>query len=112
MKELISYCGVICSSCDAYLATQANNTAALKDIAEKWSTPELKFNHEDIKCDGCISNGHLFNWCTKCDIRICGVEKKVENCAHCIDYPCSKLDPSFERDPTNKQRLNEIKKNL
>ena len=112
MNELISYCGVTCSSCDAYLATQANDTDVLKNIAEKWSTPELKFNFEDIKCDGCISKGHLFNWCTNCDIRICGIEKKVKNCAYCVDYPCPKVSPSFERDPANKQRLNEIRNNL
>jgi hypothetical protein len=27
-----------------------------------------------------------------CDIRKCGSDRKVLNCAHCVDYPCDKLD--------------------
>jgi hypothetical protein len=47
-----------------------------------------------------------------CEIRKCGKEKGVINCAHCSDYACEKLVKFFEMVPDAKTRLDEIKAKL
>jgi len=34
---MIAYCGMNCSKCDGYLATQADSDEKRKDVAEKWT---------------------------------------------------------------------------
>ncbi len=34
---MIAYCGMDCSKCEGYLATQANSDAKRKEVAEKWT---------------------------------------------------------------------------
>jgi hypothetical protein len=48
----------------------------------------------------------------KCQIRKCTKEKNVENCAHCFDYACARLDAIFKTDPAAKRRLDEIKNEI
>ncbi len=31
-------------------------------------------------------------FCETCQVRQCGMEKNVSNCAYCGDYPCDKLN--------------------
>ena len=33
METMIAYCGLTCTSCEAYVATQANDLAALERLA-------------------------------------------------------------------------------
>ncbi|UCG09551.1 MAG: DUF3795 domain-containing protein, partial [Desulfobacterales bacterium] len=44
-----------------------------------------------------------------CEIRKCGMLKAVQNCAHCADYPCDKLDWVFKVEPETKRRLDRIR---
>ena len=114
MSKIIAYCGLNCSDCPAYIATQNNNTNKLKEIAKKWSNEEMQFNANDILCDGCFSDDRIFQWCKECDIKICAREKGLESCAYCEDYPCELLNNAFGKniDPSAKQRLDEIRKNI
>ena len=52
MSEHIAYCGLDCYKCDAYKATQANDTELMKQVAERWNS-ELgtEFTIKD-KCPG------------------------------------------------------------
>ncbi len=34
---MIAYCGLNCSHCDAYIATQENNDSKRENTAQKWS---------------------------------------------------------------------------
>jgi hypothetical protein len=52
----------------------------------------------------------VFNYCDVCEIRKCGQEKQVKNCAYCADYSCEKLDKFFDMAPGAKATLEEIKK--
>ncbi len=38
----------------------------------------------------------------------CGKDKDVQNCGHCADYPCDKLDWIFKVEPEAKRRLDQI----
>jgi hypothetical protein len=92
VKNIIAFCGIDCTDCDALKATKENNNVKRKEIAESWSK---EFGHEmkpeEINCDGCLSiDGRHIGYCNICEIRKCGAEKEVENCAHCVDYKCEK----------------------
>jgi len=114
MNKIIAYCGLRCDECGAYIATQNDDDNMRKDTAEKWAN-EYKhdFKIEDINCDGCFSeNGRVFEYCTICEIRKCGREKGVTNCAYCEEYICEKLDVFFQMVPACKKTLEEIRKGL
>ena len=97
MEKMIAYCGLTCTECPAFLATQQDDDSQRAQVAEKWSKEfGGEFKTGDINCDGCLSQGErLFGYVTDCEIRKCGQERGVENCAHCDDYACERLDASF-----------------
>ncbi|MBW1642014.1 MAG: DUF3795 domain-containing protein [Deltaproteobacteria bacterium] len=89
---MIAYCGLNCSNCEAYLATQEDNNARRAETAQKWSkiyNAEIKT--EQINCTGCKSDGIKFSHCNVCEIRQCCISKNVDNCAVCDDYICDTL---------------------
>ena len=69
---------------------------------------------EDVTdCDGCkTKDDRLFSGCKNCLIRKCVIEKKIENCAYCIKYPCDKLEEFFVTDPEAGERLDKIRNTL
>lgn len=93
--RIVAYCGLICTDCSAYLATQAGDPDALARVAASW---EQEYDVEnvtlqDVTCDGCLGqDGRKGAHCAECDIRACGVARAVANCAHCPDYTCEKLE--------------------
>ena len=93
MEEMIAYCGIICSKCPVYKATQADDDQAREEVAKLWSKQYgMNITPEDANCDGCLQiNGRLFSHCRVCGIRSCGMEKKVSTCADCADYSCEQL---------------------
>ena len=112
MKKVIAYCGIICTECPAYIATNLNDDAKRKETAELWSK---QYGHEmkpeDINCEGCTPDtGKKISYSHVCEIRNCGREKKVINCAYCRDYICEKLDKFFQMAPMIKANLEEIRK--
>ena len=114
MKKQIAYCGLVCTDCGAYTATQKNDNKLRKEIAEDWSK---KYNHpfkvEDINCVGCIpTSGKHIGQCDVCPLRKCGREKGVINCAYCSDYVCVELGKFFQMVPACKDTLDGIKKGI
>ena len=110
MERIIAYCGLTCSDCPTFMATNTDDDVERKRIAELW-TKEYghPFKAEDINCDGCLSTGkRVFNYCNICEIRKCGQQRKVENCAHCSDYKCEKLSKMHEQAPKAKSTLDEV----
>jgi hypothetical protein len=113
MERPIAFCGLVCSECPAYVATQKDDVEQRKKLAAEWSIPEYPLKPEDVHCEGCVAvNGRVMSFCTDCDVRQCGIEKGVENCALCDDYPCGKHDKIFERSPEAKQTLEEIRNEM
>jgi len=114
MEKMVAFCGLVCTDCKAFIATQENNGAKRREVAEAWSKEyghELK--PEQINCDGCLSKGtRVFNYCNICEIRKCGQEKRVKNCAYCDDYKCEKLAKFFENASEAEKTLEEIRQQL
>jgi hypothetical protein len=114
MEKMIAICGINCSECPAFLATQSNDDLKRNEVAEMWSKQfQTSFKPEDINCDGCTTGKErLFGHCHVCEIRKCGREKQVKNCAHCEEYICGKLNEFFGMVPQTKTTLDEIRKGL
>jgi hypothetical protein len=114
MNKLISFCGLLCSDCGAFIATQSNDNKKRAEVAQLWSKQySVNLKPEDINCDSCASNSDRhFSHCSVCEIRKCGKQKKIANCAHCTDYPCEKLSAFLKLVPDAKSRLDEIKNAL
>ncbi len=114
MDKMIAFCGLICTGCPAFIATQKDDDNERKKVAELWSK---EFNEDikpgDINCDGCLSeNGRLFGYCNVCEIRSCALGRSVKNCAYCDDYACDKLVKFFDMVPDAKSTLDEIRASL
>ena len=112
MNTMIAYCGIVCSECPTFIATREDDDAKRAKVAEMWSKQyKMAIKAEDINCDGCISaGGQLFSYCSVCDIRKCGQNHGVVNCAYCTDYGCERLTRFFKVAPHAKKSLEKIRK--
>ena len=111
MKKIISICGNICNDCKAFKATIEDNDSKRKKTAKSWSARySTSISLQDINCEGCMTaGGKKFNYCGVCEIRKCGIEKKVKNCAYCREYVCDKLEEFFRMIPKNRETLDRIR---
>ncbi len=120
----IAYCGLNCIKCPIYLATREKDPKKQRQMREQIAR-DIKKHYgiesriEDVTdCDGCTTkNGKLFSGCQKCQIRKCAREKGIENCAHCSEYACEKLEKFFNSggklvEVDARKRLDEIKARL
>ncbi|MFH1943283.1 MAG: DUF3795 domain-containing protein [bacterium] len=113
-QEMIAYCGIKCHECGALIATKNNDDVKRKEVSEEWSKQYgANIKPEDINCDGCLSEGgRLIQHCNVCEIRKCGKEKRVLNCAHCNEYACEKLEEFLKMVPDARKTLDAIKSSL
>ena len=114
MSEMTSVCGLLCNECGAFIATSNDDDDKRAEVAELWSKQyDHEFKPEDINCDGCTSGSdRLFGHCKVCEIRKCANDKAVENCAHCDEYACEKLEGLFKMAPDARKNLDAIRSSL
>ncbi|MBM4402297.1 MAG: DUF3795 domain-containing protein [Candidatus Cloacimonetes bacterium] len=110
MKKLIAYCGIDCSKCPAYIATQKDDQEGLVKTAADWSA---RFNVDvkpsDVICDGCTTESpKKASYCNMCEIRKCARDKVIKTCASCGEYICEKLEKFFQQAPEAKANLEKI----
>jgi hypothetical protein len=108
MKTLIACCGINCESCDARVATLANNPDLREETAEKWremyQSPDI--TAEMINCTGCRIDGAKFGQCELCEIRNCVKDKGVDTCGACPEMnTCPTIAPVFQHVPDAKENL-------
>lgn len=89
MEKVIAYCGYDCTNCPVYQATKKKDLELLKIILYN-ANPDASI--ESIGCMGCTDCNNQNHFCGKCPIRLCAIDKKLENCGFCKDFPCKKLD--------------------
>jgi hypothetical protein len=114
MDEMVAFCGLTCTSCPAFIATQNDDDEARREIAAKWSSEfGSDIRPEDINCDGCmVDDGRHIAYCGMCEIRKCGRERSVENCAYCPDYGCEKIAGFLAKAEVARARLERIRRGL
>jgi hypothetical protein len=112
MPKLISYCGLDCGECEAYLASQADDQVALAKVAEKW-TKEFgakELTAEMCVCDGCASGRRLNTaHAATCGLRLCASSRSVPTCAHCDDYMCETLRQFVQFAPVLGEKLEKLR---
>ena len=107
----IAICGLDCSVCPAYVVHQTGDAALREKTAEEWKkqygaeiTPEM------VDCAGCtVLEGPHIGYCFECEIRKCGLEKNVANCALCDLYPCGVVSAFIDKVPPAKANLEKIR---
>mgnify|MGYP001146697923 CR=1 FL=1 len=56
MQKNVAWCGIDCTECKAFIATQKNDNTMRRQVADEWSK---EFGHEikpeEINCDGCLN---------------------------------------------------------
>ncbi len=114
-ERMVGYCGLTCSDCPAYIATQANDRAELERVATMWreeyNAPEITI--ESVICDGCVTDdGRKCGHWHECQIRACAMERGLANCAHCPDYACQQLEGFFGFVPEARATLDGIQAGL
>jgi hypothetical protein len=113
-KTLLGFCGLDCGECKVFIATQNNSMEMKRAVAEEWSKLSGRvLKAEDMNCVGCIvADGVHYGACALCEIRLCGVQKKVETCAFCSEYNCGKLKRIHAYSPKAKERLSKQKQTM
>ena len=111
MQEMVAFCGLVCTECPTYQATQKNDNKARAKIAKEWSKQfKTTFKAEDINCYGCLAVGKMqIGYCKVCETRKCGSDKKVLNCGYCLEYPCDRLGCFHANAPKAKAKLDAIR---
>jgi hypothetical protein len=116
LTEELSYCGLVCSSCPIFLAAREPDATKKHEMIEEIIRACKQFYGVDYKngdineCDGCKANtGKLFFGCKDCKIRACAIQKEIQNCAYCNEYPCAKLEETFKNEQAAKTRLDQIR---
>ncbi|MCX6565092.1 MAG: DUF3795 domain-containing protein [Candidatus Aminicenantes bacterium] len=107
----IAICGLDCAVCPAYIVHQTGDKALQKKTAGEWKaqygadiTPEM------VDCVGCVMvRGPHIGHCFECEIRKCGLAKKVKTCAACVLYPCPIISGFIEKVPPAKANLEKIR---
>jgi len=106
-KEKIAYCGINCSTCPAYVATQKQQEKVKIRIAKLWSDQENAYDACEITCKGCREPwGEKFRHCMECQVRACARLKLFTTCAECDDYPCKKLNELYQTLDEKISRIN------
>lgn len=112
-ERMIAYCGEVCTTCSAYVATRNDDLAALQRVADEWNARDgSSLVAEDCICDGCLGDGRRIGYCRTCAVRACAIARGLENCAHCADYGCEKLVVCFEHSAETKAVLDEVRQGL
>jgi hypothetical protein len=108
MKQLIACCGIDCESCDARIATMANDNNLREETAKKWSAmyESSSITPESINCTGCRTEGVKFGHCNNCEIRLCVNTKGFNTCGDCADLNiCQTVGLVLQHIPDAKENL-------
>ena len=85
-KELAAPCGLYCGVCGIWVAHRDNNTKFKERLTTVYGV-----SVDEIKCGGCLSD-ELFGYCQTCSIRSCTIDKGIEGCHQCNDFPCKFIE--------------------
>ena len=92
--KIIAACGNDCAACPRYTARPYGKTEEeLLHTAELWMKIGYRdrvVSKEEISCTGCKPE----NWCRYHVIRCC-MEKGIQTCAACDEYPCENMKDCF-----------------
>jgi hypothetical protein len=107
--EVVGVCGMLCSGCDMFAATQVGDVARIEALAREASAKYgIAIAADSMWCTGCRTHDGHKSWQTgECEIRACAIDRDLETCADCTHYTCEKLDAFLAgtADPGARERL-------
>jgi len=108
----LAMCGLDCAACPAFIAFKTDDQALREKTAAEWSQQfHANLKPADINCVGCLqTKGVQIAHCAECEIRQCGLGRKVKNCALCSDYPCERISQFLANVPPAKANLEEVRR--
>jgi hypothetical protein len=89
-EEILTLCGYRCDLCQFYtknIKSEKDKERICRDFNRIFG---YDIKPEDVECVGCKNEGKHAD--PKCTVRPCALKKGVENCAHCCDFICDKLE--------------------
>ncbi len=110
--DMIAACGLVCTTCPAYVAGKTADRALQEKTAAEWTAAfGMEVKPEDVVCDGCQSTGsRVFSHCLTCDVRACVHGKGYTTCAECDDYNgCKTINGFFGMCPDAKPTLDGLR---
>jgi hypothetical protein len=104
-------CGLDCAACPAFIAHKTDDQALREKTAAEWSQQfHIDVKPADINCVGCLKvKGVHIGHCGECEIRKCGLPRKVKNCALCGDYACETISKFLANVPPAQANLDEVR---
>ena len=92
----------------------ADDDSKRAEVAKQWSARyDADIKPEHINCDGCLSGGRKFFYCSDiCELRKCCIEKDLASCAACDLYVCDKLNNFFEVAPEARTALDALRSQM
>ena len=85
------YCGHDCSKCVTYIATQTNN----EDLRRQAQSFYKEIFGLDIPLEKFYCNGgrskNVFELCKECPFKKCCIERGIDACSKCSEYPCKEI---------------------
>lgn len=108
---MIAYCGIDCSKCKSYIATQSGKSEALVKAAERLTRVyRSEVKPEYVICDGCKADKrHSFFCSNKCKMRKCCIEKNYNACIECHDFLCKELAFELTNTPEARDNLEKLR---
>ena len=85
-NKLAAPCGLYCGVCAVLIAHRDNNAKFKERL-----TGVYNVTADQVRCQGCLSD-ERFVYCQTCPIRSCTIEKGIEGCHQCQDFPCKFID--------------------
>jgi len=110
MEKIAAPCGLDCSRCPAYTATQNDDDEARRKTAAYYAERfGFDLTPEQINCDGCLADsGRKMGYCRSCGIRRCCLEKGVDHCVRCNEQPCEELSAFHRFSPEAKASFDRL----
>jgi Protein of unknown function (DUF3795) len=109
--KIVAFCGIICSECEAYKATQSGDQSELEHVAAAWReqfSPDI--TAAGIICEGCLATeGPQCTYCSECPIRACAIDRGLQSCAHCDDYDCDTIAQFLSHTPGVGEALDKMR---
>jgi len=89
----MTMCGYCCDLCKAFAQNIKTNDKR-EGLASAWKKYyNLDFKAEDTYCDGCrCEKADAKRIDIGCPVRKCVLEKRLNHCGDCNDYPCNIFD--------------------
>jgi len=85
-KALLAPCGLYCGVCAIYIAHRDNNLKFKEKLVNVYKP--FAETVDDLQCLGCLSEDLVFGYCQQCTIKSCVIEKELEGCYQCDEWPC------------------------